>query len=257
MRAEKVAVVTGSRRGIGLGIALALGKAGYDVVLSGSSPEGDSALAALQAEGAKGTYIRCDISTRADREGLFAFVDETYGRLDALVNNAGVAPEKREDILLATEESFDRVLNINLKGTYFMCQAAANLMLSMQARGIPDYQPRMVNIGSISAYTSSTSRGEYCVSKAGVAMVTSLFADRLAAHGIPVFEVRPGIVLTDMTAPVRDKYDRLIAEGLTPVPRIGLPGDVAGCVMAALSGQMDFATGTVLNADGGFHIRRL
>jgi NAD(P)-dependent dehydrogenase (short-subunit alcohol dehydrogenase family) len=115
----------------------------------------------------------------------------------------------------------------------------------------------MVNIGSISAYTSSTSRGEYCVSKAGVAMVTSLFADRLAAHGIPVFEVRPGIVLTDMTAPVRDKYDRLIAEGLTPVPRIGLPGDVAGCVMAALSGQMDFATGTVLNADGGFHIRRL
>jgi 3-oxoacyl-[acyl-carrier protein] reductase len=257
MRAEKVAVVTGSRRGIGLGIALALGKAGYDVVLSGSSPEGDSALAALQAEGAKGTYIRCDISKRADREGLFTFVDETYGRLDALVNNAGVAPEKREDILVATEESFDRVLNINLKGTYFMCQAAANLMLSMQDRGIPDYQPRMVNIGSISAYTSSTSRGEYCVSKAGVAMVTSLFADRLAAHGIPVFEVRPGIVLTDMTAPVRDKYDRLIAEGLTPVPRIGLPGDVAGCVMAALSGQMDFATGTVLNADGGFHIRRL
>ena len=182
---------------------------------------------------------------------------ERYGRLDLLVNNAGVAPLQRVDLLEMTEESFDRVLGINLKGTMFMCQAAARAMLAGKAQGLPDYQPRIVNIGSISAYTSSTSRGEYCISKAGVGMVTMLFADRLAHEGIPVFEVRPGIIDTDMTKVVHDKYDRLIADGLLPVRRFGKPEDVAKMVLACASGLLDYAAGQVLDADGGFALRRL
>jgi len=173
------------------------------------------------------------------------------------VNNAGVAPRVRLDILETTEESFDFLINVNLRGTFFMCQAAANLMRGYQARGVEDYTPRIVNIASMSSYTSSTNRGEYCISKAGISMVTQLFADKLAEDGIPVFEVRPGIIQTDMTATVTEKYQKLIDGGVTPIRRFGQPEDVANCVMAAVSGRLDFATGQVLNADGGFHIRRL
>ena len=156
-----------------------------------------------------------------------------------------------------TEESFDRVTGINLKGTLFMCQLFAREMLAERDAGVPDWQPRIVNIGSMSAYTSSTSRGEYCISKAGVGMVTRLFADRLAAEGIPVFEVRPGIIDTDMTKVVHDKYERLIAEGLLPVKRFGRPEDVARMVLACAEGLLDYSAGQVLNADGGFQLRRL
>jgi len=162
------------------------------------------------------------------------------------------------DVLETTVESFERLIKINLEGTFFMCQGAANFMIETKARNdIPDYVPRIVNIASISSYTSSTTRGEYCISKAGISMVTMLFADKLAEYGIAVFEIRPGIILTDMTAPVKEKYDKLIAEGMTPIRRFGMPQDVADCIMAAVEGKLDFATGQVINADGGFHIRRL
>ena len=184
-------------------------------------------------------------------------IKEKYGRLDIHVNNAGVAPKLRLDILKTTAESFDFVMNINLRGTFFMCQNVANAMIEMKDSGLRDYSPRIVNIASMSAYTSSTNRGEYCISKAGISMITKLFADKLSEYGIPVFEVRPGIIMTDMTSTVKEKYDRLIAGGVTPIKRFGQPKDVADCVMAAASGRLDFATGQVLNADGGFHIRRL
>lgn len=255
----KIATVTGSRRGIGLAIARELAADGYTVVLSDIVDESEAAplLETLKTEGLSVDYRRCDISKTEDRAALFAYIRETYGRLDVLVNNAGVAPPVRLDVLETTEESFDFVLNINLRGTFFMCQGAANLMRAMQGENLPDYRPRIVNIASMSAYTSSTNRGEYCISKAGISMVTALFADKLAADGIPVFEVRPGIIQTDMTAAVTEKYQKLIDEGVTPIRRFGQPKDVADCVMAAVSGRLDFATGQVLNADGGFHIRRL
>ena len=252
----KVASVTGSRRGIGLAIARELAKDGYTVVLSDiiEKEEALPLLEELRAEGLSVDYVRCDISKTEDRAAFFAYIDKTYGRLDVHVNNAGVAPRVRLDILETTEESFDFLINVNLRGTFFMCQAAANLMRGCKAE---DYRPRIVNIASMSSYTSSTNRGEYCISKAGISMVTQLFADKLAEDGIPVFEVRPGIIQTDMTAAVTEKYQKLIDGGVTPIRRFGQPEDVANCVMAAVSGRLDFATGQVLNADGGFHIRRL
>lgn len=255
----KIATVTGSRRGIGLAIARELAADGYTVVLSDVIDEAEAAplVAELNAEGFSVDYRRCDISKTDDRAALFSYIRATYGRLDVLVNNAGVAPRVRLDVLDTTEESFDFVMNINLRGTFFMCQGAANLMRELQGAGLPDYRPRIVNIASMSSYTASTNRGEYCISKAGISMVTQLFADKLAADGIPVFEVRPGIIQTDMTAAVTEKYQKLIDNGVTPIRRFGQPKDVADCVMAAVSGRLDFATGQVLNADGGFHIRRL
>lgn len=254
---NKIALVTGSRRGIGLGIARALGQAGFLVVVSATGAQADDVIEQLTREGIRCVYHKCDISQPTDRTGILDWIDTTYGRLDLIVNNAGVAPATRLDLLETTEESVDRLLNINLKGTFFMCQLAANRMIEMQSRGLTDYQPRIINISSMSAYTSSVNRGEYCISKAGISMTTQLFADRLAEYGIPVFEVRPGIIRTDMTAGVTEKYEALIAQGVTPIKRFGTPEDVANCVLAASGGLLDFATGQILNADGGFHIRRL
>ena len=251
---KKLAVITGARRGIGLGNAKALGDEGYRLLICATSDEAPETLEALSAYEVE--YMRCNIADAADRDRLLDRA-EAYGRIDVLVNNAGVAPKVRLDILETTEESFERLMDINLEGTFFMCQNAANRMIAMQNKGIEDYRPRIVNISSISAYTSSVSRGEYCISKAGIAMVTQLFADRLAEYGIPVFEVRPGIIRTDMTAAVTEKYEKLIAEGLLPIARMGTPEDVAGCVVAACSGKLDYTTGQVLNADGGFALRRL
>ena len=248
---RRVALVTGSTRGIGRAIAHALCAQGYAVMFSGTGAQAPADI----PEGC--AYTGCDIADAAQREELMRATLAGFGRLDVLVNNAGVAPLVRADLLAMTQESFDRVLGINLRGTFFMCQAAANAMLTLQTQALADYAPRIVNIGSISAYTASVSRGEYCISKAGVGMVTQLFADRLAAHGIPVFEVRPGIIDTDMTSAVHAMYERRIAEGLTPVPRFGKPEDVANAVVALCSGQLDFTAGQVLDIDGGFHLRRL
>ena len=244
----KTAFVSGGTRGIGRACAVALKNEGYQVIVSASSTLPDDE---------EFDYIRCDISKTEDRLYALDYIEKKYGRLDLLVNCAGVACKQRLDILETTEESFDRLMNINTKGTFFMCQLFANHMIRQLKKAQDAYTPRIVNIGSISAYTSSTSRGEYCISKAGVSMITSLFADRLAAYNIPVFEVRPGIIRTDMTATVTAKYDKLIAEGITPIARWGEGEDVAKCVLAAASGLLDFGTGTVLNADGGFHLRRL
>ena len=247
----KVAFVTGSSRGIGRGIADLLHEKSWQVIYSGTRQERPDHLPADR------DYFPCDISREADRQAALEYIVSRYHRIDLLVNNAGVAPLVRRDLLEMTEESFDRVIGINLKGTLFMCQLFAREMIAERTAGIPDWQPRIVNIGSMSAYTSSVSRGEYCISKAGVGMVTKLFADRLAAEGIPVFEVRPGIIDTDMTRVVHEKYDRLIKDGLLPVKRFGQPEDVAKMVLACADGLLDYSAGQVLDADGGFQLRRL
>ncbi|MCL2363745.1 MAG: 3-ketoacyl-ACP reductase [Defluviitaleaceae bacterium] len=231
----KVAVVTGASRGIGACIAQNLEDAGYAVVRASTS-----------------SNPKCNIANETDRRDLLDHVITQYGQVNLLVNNAGVAPATRLDLLETTSESYQRVMEINLEGTFFMCQLFAN-----QMRKQPHGTGRIINIGSISAYTSSVKRGEYCISKAGVSMVTQLFADRLAEYGIGVFEIRPGIIETDMIAAVKDMYEKRIAEGLTPINRLGTPQDVANIVLAITDGRFDFATGQVFNADGGFHIRRL
>jgi len=240
MTNTKTAVVTGAARGIGLCVAENLERIGYAVVYADVIP----------AE--KENFVKCDISDASDRKNL---LDETlikFGRVDLLVNNAGVAPKIRLDVLETTEESFERLMKINCEGTFFMCQLFANQMIKQGGE-----KGRVVNVASVSSYASSVSRGEYCISKAGVSMVTSLFADRLAEHGIGVFEIRPGIILTEMTAGVKEKYDRLIADGITPIKRFGQPQDIADAVNAICGGHFDFCTGQVFNVDGGFHIRRL
>ncbi len=247
----KVAFVTGSSRGIGRAIADMLHDNGYLTIYSATHSEPPAAL----PNGAP--YIELDIADSARRKAVLLQIVRDFGRLDVLVNNAGVAPLERRDLLDMTEESFDRVIGINLKGTLFMCQQAARIMLDGKKQHLADYQPHIINIGSMSAYTSSTSRGEYCISKAGVGMVTKLFADRLAGEGIPVFEVRPGIIDTDMTRVVHEKYQGLIEEGLLPVPRFGQPSDVAKMVLACCSGLLDYSAGQVMDADGGFSLRRL
>lgn len=254
---KKIVLVTGSARGIGFGIAKVLGMSGYKVIMCATRDELPvDAKKILSDNKIDYDYQKCNITDKAEVEALYKHITEKYGCLDALVNNAGVAPEVRRDILEATEESFDRVIGINLKGTFFMCQKFANLMIKTKTTA-EDCNPRIVNISSCSAYASSVMRGEYCISKAGISMVTKLFADRLAEFDIPVFEVRPGIIKSDMTAGVLKKYEEMIDGGLTPTKRMGEPDDVAKCVEALLSGAFDFSTGQVINSDGGFHLRRL
>jgi len=265
MADRPVAIVTGASRGIGKAIAKELASLGYDLVVShfDFTPEGepdDSFACRTQKEieelGGRCEIVRGDVSSAEDRAKLVDLDKSEFGRCDFLVNNAGVAPAKRADLLEASEESFDRVMGINLKGPYFLTQLVANWMIE-QKKKHPDRKLTIVNIGSVSAYTSSTARGEYCVSKAGIAMMTKLYADRLAEYGIGVFEIRPGIIATDMTNVVKDKYDKLIAEGLTPIKRWGQPEDVAKAVGAIAQGRLDFSTGQVIDVDGGFHLRRL
>jgi 3-oxoacyl-[acyl-carrier protein] reductase len=257
----RVALVTGGSRGIGRGIALALAGGGFDLVVNyaGNRQAADECLALCAAARPGGRYQACqgDIALAADRQRLLGFTRETFGRLDCLVNNAGVAPSVRADVLEAGEDSFDRLIAINLKGPYFLTQQAARWMIEQRAQLGAGYSPRIVTVSSISVYTASVNRGDYCLSKAGLGMLTKLFAVRLAEHGIGVYEVRPGVIKTDMTAPVGDKYDKLIAEGLTPIRRWGLPEDVGKAVAAVAGGALPFSTGEVINVDGGFHLRWL
>jgi len=255
------ALVTGASRGIGRGIALALAGDGFDVVVNYASNVDAAAevRAEVAALGGTAHLVRADISSADDRQRL---VDEAYyafGRLDLLVNNAGVSPSVRADILDAEPESFDRVIGINLKGPYFLTQLVARRMITALDGAPPDApRPKIVVVSSISAYTASTNRGDYCIAKAGLAMMVALFAARLAEHGINVYEVRPGIVETDMTAGVREKYDELILErGITPIRRWGRPDDVGRAVLAIARDLLPFSTGQVLDVDGGFHLRTL
>ncbi len=260
-----VAIITGASRGIGRGIAEALAALGWNLVLNfQSNSEAAQATAARCRDlgDEKGTPIRAeicqaDISQAADRERLIGFARETFGSLHMLVNNAGVAPNVRADILEADEASFQRLIDINVKGPYFLTQLAARWMIQ-QAQGAEASPVRaIVTISSVSAYAASTNRGEYCVSKAALSMLTPLYASRLAEYGIRVYEIRPGVIATDMTGPVKQKYDKLIAEGFTPIQRWGTPGDVGQAVAAIAEGRFPFSTGEVFNVDGGFHLRRL
>jgi 3-oxoacyl-[acyl-carrier protein] reductase len=259
-----VALVTGASRGIGRAIAIELARAGFDLLINFVSHEAAAEDACARVRGATGDrqvrVEKCsaDVSQAADRARLLAVTGEQFGRLDLLVNNAGVAPAALVDLLDAGEESFDRLIAINLKGPYFLTQAAARWMIEQKTAGtIANYQPAIVNINSISAYTASPERGDYCLAKAGLAMMTKLYATRLAAAGINVYEVRPGVIATDMTEDGKTKYDKLIAEGLTPIQRWGTPEDVARAVAAVAAGSFPFSTGEVINVDGGFHLRRL
>jgi len=256
MAQRPVAIVTGASRGIGKAIALELARLGYDLVVNRVQPAVPETKAEAEGLGARCEFVQGDIGKAKDRDRLVETTKSKFGRCDMLVNNAGAAPLKRLDILEATEESFDRVIGMNLKGPYFLTQQVANWMVE-QRREHPGRAFRIVNIGSISAYTSSPSRGEYCISKAGVRMMTMLYADRLAEYNIGVFEICPGIIATDMTSAAKDKYDKLIAEGLTPIRRWGRPEDVAKAVGAIAEGRLDFSTGCAIDVDGGFHLRRL
>ena len=258
MGIKKSALITGAARGIGHGIAMQLAKDGYAIAVMDIPEESiiTESLAKIRGCGQPVIYIKGNITSPADRKAALDVVLSAFGRIDVLVNNAGVAPGIRMDILETTEESMDFVLGINLKGTFFLTQLVASEMVR-QIKTIDGIRPKIINISSISAYTSSTPRSEYCISKAGVSMVTALFADRLAEYGINVYEVRPGIIMTDMTAGVKEKYDTLINNGITPIKRWGYPEDIANAVSVLCSGKLDFSTGEVINVDGGFHLRRL
>jgi len=259
-----VALITGASRGIGRGVALELAKLGYDLVINyagnlaaAHQTAADCHSAAKTANRiARAELCQADIGNSGDRARLIEFTRSTFGRLDLLVNNAGVAPDVRADILEATEASFDRLININVKGPYFLTQLAARWMLEQAGK---EHMPtrKIITISSISAYTASTNRGDYCIAKAALSMLTPLYAARLAEHGINVYEIRPGIIATDMTGGVKDKYDKLIEEGLTPIKRWGTPEDVGKAVAAIAEDRLPFSTGEVINVDGGFHLRRL
>jgi NAD(P)-dependent dehydrogenase (short-subunit alcohol dehydrogenase family) len=263
MGKRPVAFITGASRGIGRGIALELAKSGYD--LAGNSrvcePQNtESGLFEVQRRveelGADFLPVQGDVSNLADHARMLERILEKFGRIDLLVNNAGVAPEQRLDVLETTPESFDRVLSINLRGPFFLTQRVAQHMLA-RIEHDPEARPSIIFITSVSAYMSSPSRAEYCLSKAGLSLAAAIFADRLSGPGINVYEVRPGIIKTDMTAAVQAKYDQLIGEGLIPQQRWGLPEDV-GKAVAALAGEgFKYSTGLVVEVSGGMNIRRL
>ena len=255
MSDSPVALVTGAARGIGAAIAVELARGGHDVAILDVIDAGAAARAVAQA-GRRALCVTADVTDHDDRASAISAIESEFGRLDVLVNNAGVAPKVRADILEMTPESYDRVMDVNLKGPYFLTQAVARWMIR-QRQARPEGWMCVVNISSISAYTASPGRGEYCLSKAGVSMATKLWAARLASSGIGVYEIRPGIIATDMTAPVKDKYDALISEGLTPIRRWGRCEDIAAAVAVCARGDLKFSTAQVIDVDGGFHLRTL
>ncbi len=254
----KTALITGGTRGIGLGIARALAREGWTLALGGQRPDADvaSVLGELRALGVEVHYLRGDLSSQGGRAHVLAELRARVGVPNALVNNAGRAARSRVDLLEATEESFDEVLRTNLQGPYFLTQAVARDQVERR-RADPSFAASIVFVTSVSAEMVSVNRGDYCVSKAGLSMAARLFAVRLASENIPVYEVRPGVIATDMTAGVREKYDRLIADGLIPDARWGQPDDVGKIVAALVRGDAPYATGTIVNVDGGLMIPRL
>lgn len=258
MSKAPVALITGGARGIGLGIARCLGEAGYRLAVNGVRPEEQAAESLTELTGISPAVVYCqgDVSSADDREAIVDRVRSEFGRLDVLINNAGITSPGRKDILEAEEESFDRVVGVNLKGPFFLTKLCANWMVKQQAAGA-ELSPAIVNISSISAEFVSVNRGDYCLTKAATGMATKLWAARLAEFGIPVYEVQPGVIKSDMTSGVTEKYDRLIAEGLTLEPRWGEMEDVGKAVSALVRGEIPYATGQVLYVDGGMRIRRL
>lgn len=262
--AQPVALVTGSARGIGRAIALQLAKDGYAVVVNstGTAVEGgqrspaQTAVDEITRGGGTAVHVAANISKAEDRAALLEQVEAQFGRLDLLVNNAGIAPEKRLAMLESTEESLEKLLAVNLKGGHFLTQIAARYMIGLQKAGVVK-TPRICFITSVSAFTVSINRADYCISKAAQSMSAALWAAELAGHKIPVVEIRPGIIATDMTAPVKAKYDALIAQGLLPQARWGNPEDVALAVSAFGRGLLDYSAGTAIDVSGGFQLKRL
>jgi 3-oxoacyl-[acyl-carrier protein] reductase len=255
---KKVALVTGGTRGIGLGISQQLVRDGFNLAINGRRAEADVAgtLDEIKKFGAEVIYCQADVASGADRAQMVDAIRQRFGRLDVLVNNAGVAPDVRADLLDATEESFDRLISINLRGPYFLTQLVAKWMVEQRGSDA-SFAGVVVNVSSISATVASVNRGDYCLSKAGVAMATQLWAARLAEFGVQVYEVRPGVIRTDMTSGVVEKYDKLIADGLTVDPRWGTPEDVGRAVGVLARGEFSYATGNVIMIDGGLTLPRL
>jgi NAD(P)-dependent dehydrogenase (short-subunit alcohol dehydrogenase family) len=263
--AAQIALITGASRGVGRGIALELARSGFSAAINYVKGQ-DAALECKRAceeaapRDAHSAFeiFQADISATSDRARLLKSVVERFGWIDLLVNNAGVAPAVRQDLLETSEGSFDRVMSTNARGSFFLTQAVANFWtVGLKATDAAGRKPKIVNISSVSAFAASVNRGEYCMSKAALSMMTQLFAVRLAEYGINVYEIRPGVIETDMTRAVKQKYDDLIAAGLTPIQRWGKPEDVGRAVAAIALDQFPFSTGEVINVDGGFHIRRL
>jgi NAD(P)-dependent dehydrogenase (short-subunit alcohol dehydrogenase family) len=255
---NRVALVTGGSRGIGFGIAKELAKNGFNIVINGVRPSNqvEEVVNELKELGHDVLYCQANIAVAADRENMLNEIEAHFGKLHVLVNNAGIAPRQRKDILEATEESFDEVLSTNLKGPYFLTQKVANWMIRQQ-KDDQSFAGSIINVSSMSATVASVNRGEYCISKAGISMATQLFAVRLGEFNIPVFEVRPGIIRTDMTAGVQDKYNKLMEEGLCVQKRWGEPQDVGKAVAALATGYFPYSTGQVIMVDGGLTISRL
>lgn len=255
---NRIAWITGGARGIGLGIARSLSAESFDLVLSGrSEPDRvESILASLRETGARVLYLQADVADAAQRTRALDRVKEAFGALHVLVNNAGVAPEVRADLTEMTEASYERVMKINLQGPFFLTQAAANWMIR-QKQADPAYRGCIINISSISATVASINRGEYCISKAGLSMATQLWAARLGEYDLPVYEIRPGVTRSDMTAGVREKYDRMIADGLCVQRRWGEPEDVGRACALLARGELAYSTGQVLHVDGGLTLARL
>ena len=255
---KQVALITGGTRGIGLGISRELASKGYDLALNGMRPveQVEGVLADLREKGADAIYCRGNVAIAADREGIWKQIMDHFGRLNLLVNNAGMGPGERRDILQTTEESYREVMDVNLTGPYFLTQRIAGYLAGEKQKN-PGFRASIINISSVSASLASVNRGEYCVSKAGMSMMTQLFAVRLGEYNIPVFEVRPGVIRTDMTAGVREKYDKMIGEGLTVQRRWGLPEDVGKAVASLAEGDFPYSTGQVIMVDGGMTLGRL
>lgn len=254
---KKTAIVTGASRGIGFAIAKKLGMNGFQVVLMATRPEQEcrDTLEELSKAGIDWLYVSGDVSRQEDRERLLDETLQRFGAVHVLVNNAGVAPKVRQDLLEMSEESFDRVIAINTKSNMFLTQLVAKQMLKQKIEGRK--RGTIINISSCSAEVSSIARGEYCISKAGVSMLTKLYADRLAPEGILVHEIRPGVIRTDMTSTVTEKYDALFASGAFPIARWGTPEDVANAAAFFAGDECLYTTGSYLDVDGGFHIKRL
>ena len=255
---EKVALITGGSRGIGLGIARQLALKGFNLAINGVRPPGqvEDVLAALRSTGQEVRYYQGNIGSAGDRQKLVDAVVSQLGRIDVLVNNAGIAPRERKDILETTEESYDHVMGINLKGTFFLSQLVANLMILQKGKN-PEPFSCIINVSSISATIASVDRGEYCISKAGIGMITALFAARLGEFEIPVYEIRPGIIKTDMTAGVKEKYDKLLANDLCIQARWGEPDDVGKVAASLADGSFPYSTGQVIMVAGGLSLPRL
>ncbi len=255
---EKTALITGGSRGIGFGIAKELAKAGFNLAINGVRNQNSvqPILDELKDFGVEVIYVQGDISNKDNRQQIYETVISEFGKLNVLVNNAGIAPKERKDILEAGEKSFENVLNVNLKGPYFLTQLFANHMVDVKNE-LPDFSCCIINVSSISATVASVNRGEYCISKAGIAMATKLWAARLGEFNIPVYEIQPGIIKTDMTSGVTDKYDNLFEKGLSIQKRWGLPEDIGKVAAAMATGMLPYSTGQVVLVDGGLTIQRL